>query len=397
MARLVLVFLLNSVYFSSILANDWWETASFYQIYPRSFKDSDGDGIGDLNGIIEKLPYLKDIGIDAFWLSPIFKSPMADFGYDISDFYDIQPEYGTMEDFERLVASAEAWGIKVILDFVPNHSSDESELFQKSVQREEGYEDFYMWHPGITNSSDPSKPLPPSNWISGFRFSAWQWNDVRKEFYYHAFAAKQPDLNYRNPKVVEEMKNVLRFWLDKGVAGFRIDAVPNLFEVNKDASGNYPDEPKSNNSDDPDDPAYLTHNYTTDQPETIDMVYQWRAVMDEYQQQHGGDARVILAETYSPIDIAMQYYGNQTAKGAHMPFNFQLILNIKNDSNAEDYKRVVDLWMSKMPSSGRANWVVSVNEIFALQIIIFFLISILIKRWEIMTKNELHQDMALIE
>jgi alpha-glucosidase len=362
MARLVLVFLLNSVYFSSILANDWWETASFYQIYPRSFKDSDGDGIGDLNGIIEKLPYLKDIGIDAFWLSPIFKSPMADFGYDISDFYDIQPEYGTMEDFERLVASAEAWGIKVILDFVPNHSSDESELFQKSVQREEGYEDFYMWHPGITNSSDPSKPLPPNNWLSVFRYSGWQWNDVRKEFYYHAFVAKQPDLNYRNPKVVEEMKNVLRFWLDKGVAGFRIDAVPNLFEVDKDASGNYPDEPKSNNTGDPDDPAYLTHIYTQDQPETIDMVYQWRAVMDEYQQQHGGDARVIMTETYSPIDIVMQYYGNQTAKGAHMPFNFQLIINIKNDSTAEDYKSVADSWMSKMPSNGRANWVVSINK-----------------------------------
>jgi alpha-glucosidase len=364
MSLYTLTLLLIVSFFGLSVTKDWWETASFYQIYPRSFKDSDGDGIGDLNGITEKLPYLKSIGITAFWISPIFKSPMADFGYDISDFYAIQPEYGTMEDFERLVASAKEWDIKVILDFVPNHSSDENEMFIKSVQREVGFEDYYTWHPGKQNSTDPSKPLPPSNWLSVFRSSGWKWNEERNEYYYHAFLAKQPDLNFRNPAVVEEMKNVLRFWLDKGVNGFRIDAVPNLFEVNTDQSNNYPDEPRSNNSEDPDDYNYLNHIYTQDQPETIDMVYQWRAVIDEYQEEHGGETRVIMAETGSPIDIVMQYYGSEQQQGAHMPFNFLLLLNINNNSTAEDFKILADLWMSKMPAGRTANWVVSIIKPF---------------------------------
>lgn len=216
---------------------DWWQTAAFYQIYPRSFKDSNGDGIGDLNGVTEKLPYLKEIGIDAFWLSPIFCSPMADFGYDISDFFNIQPEYGTMDDFDRLVGEATKLGIKVILDFVPNHSSDENEWFVKSARREPGFEDFYVWHPGRPNPNDPAKPLPPNNWVSVFRFSAWTWHEERKEYYLHQFHHKQPDLNYRNPKVVEMMVSVLRFWLDKGVGGFRVDACPHIFEVKSDKNG----------------------------------------------------------------------------------------------------------------------------------------------------------------
>jgi alpha-glucosidase len=351
---------------------DWWKTAAFYQIYPRSYKDSNDDGIGDLNGITNMLPYVMDIGIKAFWLSPIFKSPMADFGYDISDFYKIQPEYGTMEDFELLLQRAKIFNLKVILDFVPNHSSNESDFFAKSVRREPGFENFYMWHPGKPNPVNGTRPLPPNNWVSMFRYSAWQWNDERKEYYYHAFLPQQPDLNYRNPKVVDEMKNVLRFWLDKGVDGFRIDAVPSLFEVSADSGGNYPDEPKSGNTDDPNDPAYLNHIYTQDQTETIDMVYQWRAVMDEYQKLHGGDTRIIMTETYSPIDVVMQYYGNETVNGAHIPFNFQLIMNTHNDSNAADFKRVIDLWMDKMPKNRTPNWVVSIIEAIYNEFEIYF-------------------------
>lgn len=151
---------------SRLLEKDWWETASFYQIYPRSFKDSDGDGIGDLNGIREKVPYLKEVGFNATWLSPIFRSPMKDFGYDISDFYGIQPEYGTMSDFEGLLKAVKAAGIKLILDFVPNHSSDQNEWFVKSINREPGYEDFYVWHPGYPDPEDASKRLPPNNWVN---------------------------------------------------------------------------------------------------------------------------------------------------------------------------------------------------------------------------------------
>lgn len=157
-------------------------------------------------GITEKLEHLKEIGITGTWLSPIFTSPMADFGYDISDFRSIQPEYGTLEDFDRLVKKAKSLDIKIILDFVPNHSSDEHEWFIKSENNEPGYEDYYVWHPGYPNPKNASERLPPSNWLSIFRKSAWTWSEKRQEFYYHQFLKKQPDLNYRNPKVVEEMK-----------------------------------------------------------------------------------------------------------------------------------------------------------------------------------------------
>lgn len=185
---------------------DWWQTASFYQIYPRSFKDSNGDGIGDLNGITEKLQYLHDIGITATWLSPIFKSPMADFGYDISNFFDIQPEYGTLDDFDRMIERAKEIGIKIILDFVPNHSSDEHEWFRLSAKRDPHFDDFYIWHPGFVDPKNASGKLVPNNWVSVFGKSAWQFNVERQEFYLHQFSVKQPDLNYRNPKVVEMMK-----------------------------------------------------------------------------------------------------------------------------------------------------------------------------------------------
>jgi alpha-glucosidase len=267
-----------------------------------------------------------------------------------------------MTDFEELLRSAKVFKQKVILDFVPNHSSDQNAMFMKSARREPGFEDFYIWHPGKPNPVKGERPLPPNNWISLFRFSAWTWNEVRGEYYYHAFLPQQPDLNYRNPKVVEEMKNVLRFWLAKGVDGFRIDAVPNLFEVQPDARGDYPDEPKSGNSDDPDDYGYLNHIYTQDQPETVDMVYQWRAVMDEFQREHGGDTRIIMTETYSNIDIVMQYYGNATTNGAHIPFNFQLIMGINNSSTAADFKRITDLWLDKMPQGRTANWVMGNHD-----------------------------------
>lgn len=337
---------------------DWWQTASFYQIYPRSFKDSNGDGIGDLNGITEKLTYLNEIGVQGFWLSPIFKSPMADFGYDISDFYNIQPEYGTMEDFDRLVARATELNLKVILDFVPNHSSDENEWFIKSAARDPEYEDFYVWHPGRPNPTDPSKPLPPNNWISVFRFSAWTWNEQRKEYYLHQFLFKQPDLNYRNPKVVEKMKSVLKFWLDRGVAGFRIDAVPHLFEVARNENGNFPDEPISGETNDPNDWNYLKHIYTTNQNETLDMVYQWRALLDEYQLNNGGDTKIMMTEAYTSIETTMKYYTNGTVNGSHIPFNFYIITDLSNSSNAYDFKRVTDIWMNNIPKGYSANWVV---------------------------------------
>ncbi|XP_055694573.1 maltase A1-like [Lutzomyia longipalpis] len=339
---------------------DWWKTANVYQIYPRSFKDSDGDGIGDLNGITQMLPYLKDLGIQAFWLSPIFKSPMKDFGYDISNFYDIQPEYGSMEDFERLLATAHSLNLKVLLDFVPNHSSDENEWFVKSGEGDATYKDFYIWHPGKLDPADPKKKLPPSNWLSAFRGKAWKWHSGRGEFYLHQFSYQQPDLNYRNQKVVDTMKDVLRFWLKKGVDGFRVDAVPHLFEV-ETINGQYPDEAKSGNTDDPDDFGYLYHNLTQNLPETVEMVYQWRDVLDEFTNKDG-NTRIMLTEAYTDIDILMQYYGNGIKNGSHVPFNFYMIMNLNNNSNAIDFYNNIKLWLDKMPTKCIANWVMGNHD-----------------------------------
>lgn len=180
----------------------WWQTASFYQIYPRSFKDSDGDGVGDLIGVTQSLPYLKEIGVAATWLSPFLKSPMADFGYDISDFFEVDPLFGTMENFHELMRKSEESGVRIILDFVPNHSSDECEWFIKSAARDPQYLDYYVWHPGKLRDGVHH---PPNNWVSVFRGSAWEWHEGRQEYYLHQFHKKQPDFNFRNSKVREQM------------------------------------------------------------------------------------------------------------------------------------------------------------------------------------------------
>lgn len=266
-----------------LAADDWWENGHFYQIYPRSFKDADGDGVGDLRGITSKIPYLKSIGVTGVWLSPIYKSPMADFGYDISDFIAIHEEFGTMEDFEQLAQRCKNLGVKLILDLVPNHSSNEHEWFVASADpnhsEHEKYKDYYIWHEGKVLENGTR--VPPNNWISIFRGSAWKYVESRKAYYYHIFLAEQPDLNYRNPLIVEEIKEVMRFWLRKGVSGFRCDAVPYLFEaVNADKS--YEDEPLSGDcTDDPDAWCHLNHTLTQDQDETFDMIYQWRNVTEE--------------------------------------------------------------------------------------------------------------------
>lgn len=357
----VLFYSLSCIY-SLALAKDWWENGNFYQIYPRSFKDSNGDGIGDLNGITENLYHLKEIDVDGVWLSPIFKSPMVDFGYDISDYLSIQSEYGTMADFERLVAKCKELGIRLILDFVPNHTSDKHEWFIKSVRRDPEYENFFIWHPGRINNVTGERS-PPSNWLSMFRFSAWQWSDIRKEYYLHQYAKQQPDLNFREPRVIEKMKDVLRFWLAKGVSGFRIDTIPTLFEVDVDENGNYPDEPLSGHcQDDPLSHCYLNHIYTVDQNETFDMAYQWREVMDEYKNIHGGDTRILMTEAYSSLENIMRYYGDGQRNGSQIPFNFDLLMRTNINSNGKVFKEAIDEWLHAMPQGVYANWVVSIFQ-----------------------------------
>lgn len=334
---------------------DWWETTIFYQIYPRSFKDSDGDGIGDLNGITESLEYLKEMGIGATWLSPIFKSPMYDFGYDIADFYAIQEEYGTMEDFDNLLAKAKELDIKVVLDFVPNHTSNESEWFEAALRGDEKYYDYFIWEDGVIDENGVMHP--PNNWVSVFRKSAWEYREEVGKYYLHQFVIGQPDLNYRNPDVVEEMKNVVRFWLDKGVAGFRVDAIAHLFEVKKeDYGGKYPDEPLTGKTNDPDNYDYVDHIYTKDLDETFEMVYQWREVFDEYNAKDGM-TRVMMTEAYSSPQLTMRYFGEGDRQGAQMPFNFVLISDVNGDSSAAEIKYALDKFITFKPIDKLANWV----------------------------------------
>ncbi|EDS38953.1 neutral and basic amino acid transport protein rBAT [Culex quinquefasciatus] len=332
-------------------SKDWYQHATFYQIYPRSFLDSNGDGIGDLAGITSKMKYLADIGIDATWLSPPFKSPLKDFGYDVSDFYDIQPEYGNLTDFDKLVEESHKNGIKLMLDFIPNHSSDQHEWFVKSVLRDPEYSDFYVWRPPATGGG------PPNNWISVFGGSAWTYNQARGEYYLHQFTPQQPDLNYRNPKVLAEMTKMLFFWLDRGVDGFRLDAINHMFEDEQ-----FRDEPLSGWGQ-PGEYDSLDHIYTKDIPDVYDVVYNWRDQMDKYSAEKGRTI-ILMTEAYSSIEGTMLYYESADRKrqGAHMPFNFQLIYDFKKEQNAVGLKNSIDWWMNNMPARHTPSWVAGSHD-----------------------------------
>lgn len=313
------------------------------------------------------MEYFKEIGMDGVWLSPIFKSPMVDFGYDTQDYREIHPEYGTMEDFENLIKKAKENGVKIILDFVPNHTSDESEWFKKSVDGIKPYDEFYVWNDGILNPVT-GKRDPPNNWLSAFRYSSWEWNEVRQQYYLHQFAIQQPDLNYRSPLVVAEMKEVIKFWLAKGVSGFRIDAVPFMYEIEADPiTGGYPNEPRNPNPEscpDSNDHCYLQHIYTQDQPETYDMVYQWRELCEQFKKEHGGDTRILMTEAYTSLPNIIRYYGNGQRNGSHVPFNFELITKVNGDSTAKDFNDHIQEWLDAMPkdNGSYANWVMGNHD-----------------------------------
>ena len=313
------------------------------QIYPRSFQDSDGDGIGDLGGIIERLDYLTWLGVDAVWLSPIFPSPMADFGYDIADYTDIDPLFGSMEDFDRLLEAVHARDLKLILDLVPNHTSDRHPWFEESrSSRENPKRDWYLW-------KDPAPDGgPPTNWRSVFGGSAWQYDDTTGQYYYHAFLKEQPDLNWRNPEVRDAIFDVMRFWLDKGVDGFRVDVMWHLLkdEQLRDNPPNpdyHPDQP---------DHARFIPAFSEDQYEVHTIVEQMRAVTDAY------DDRVLIGEIYLPIPRLVAYYGPE-GRGAHLPFNFQLIL-LPWDARRID--AAISKYEGALPPDGWPNWVLGNHD-----------------------------------
>jgi alpha-glucosidase len=321
----------------------WWQTGIIYQIYPRSFKDSNGDGVGDLPGIIEQLDYVAWLGVNAIWISPVYPSPMADFGYDVSDYTDIHPLFGTLADMDRLIDSAHRKGLKVILDFVPNHTSDQHPWFQAArSSRDNKKRDWYLWRDAKPDGS------PPNNWLSAFGGPAWTWDQASGQYYYHAFLKEQPDLNWRNREVREAAYAAMRFWLDRGVDGFRVDV---LWHLIKDAAFR----------DNPANPDYvpgqnpyesLTHAYSTDQPEVHEIVLEMRALLDQYSE------RVLIGEVYLPVGRLVAYYGPKE-DGAHLPFNFQLITL---PWNARQIGAAISDYEGALPASAWPNWVLGNHD-----------------------------------
>ncbi|WP_412069160.1 alpha-amylase family glycosyl hydrolase [Rubrivirga sp. IMCC43871] len=303
------------------MSRPWWQTAVVYQIYPRSFQDSNADGLGDLPGITARLPYLADLGVGAVWLSPFYPSPQADFGYDVSDYRDVDPPYGTLADFDRLAERAHGLGLKLIVDFVPNHSSDQHAWFVESrASRDNPKRDWYVWRDPKPDGS------PPNNWLSHFGGPAWTFDEATGQYYLHSFLREQPDLNWRNPSVVDEMMDTLRFWMARGVDGFRID-VAHL--IAKDpAMRDNPLAPV---------PAVMhkprgeydsqIHLHDKGHPDVHGLFARIRQTIDGFD----GQDRVAIGEIHGFDDLPTWagYYGTPTADGSlgglHLPFNFGLL------------------------------------------------------------------------
>ena len=302
---------------------DWWKEAVIYQIYTRSYADSNGDGIGDLNGITAKLDYLADLGIDAIWLTPFYESPNVDFGYDIANYMTVGKEYGTLADYDRLISEAASRGIQIINDLVLNHTSDRHPWFVDSrSSRSSTKRDWYIWH-------DPVDDSAPNNWQSIFGGSAWEMDALTDQYYYHFFYPGQPDLNWRNPAVQDALNKVMRFWLDRGAAGFRLDVPDTLLE-----DPGMRDNPIDEGLNWVGDPNML-HEYNMDLPEVHGIMRQLRKVVDEY------PAAILLGETGSPetIDELLDWYGDSDE--LHLAMNF-LYTNVKELSAEEFKKHVID-------------------------------------------------------
>lgn len=317
----------------------WWQDAVGYQIYPRSFADGNGDGIGDIPGIIDKLDYLQHLGITALWISPFYPSPQFDCGYDVADYTDINPEYGTMADFDRLLEAAHQRGIRLILDLVLNHTSDQHPWFiQSKSSRDNPYRDWYVWRDGVNGG-------PPNDWESGFGGSAWQYDENTGQYYYHYFFPEQPDLNWRNPVVIEGLFKAVRFWLDKGVDGFRLDAIGTIMEdeamldngVEISLEGIFLNQILGTGEAFWD--VFLEKmRYQIDLPENHDIMQALRRVIDEYPN------RILLGETED-----VRYYSNGQNE-LHSVFNFDVLNRAKFD--AAQIRKVLTERLPLIPSGG---------------------------------------------
>ncbi|ADV68457.1 alpha-amylase family glycosyl hydrolase [Deinococcus maricopensis] len=323
----------------------WWQRGVIYQIYPRSYQDSNGDGVGDLRGITARLDYLATLGIEAVWLSPIFTSPMKDFGYDVADYCNVDPLFGTLDDFDDLVRAAHDRGLKVMLDFVPNHSSDEHPWFLESrSSRTSARRDWYIWRDPAPDGG------PPNNWKSFFGGDAWTYDDTTGQYYLHQFLTGQPELNWANPDVRRAMSDVLRFWMRRGVDGFRVDVI---WLLAKDPT--FANEPLN-----PDwqpgqlDHGQLVHTGTQDLPLTHAYIRELRAALDEFED------RMMVGEIYLPIERLVTYYGSGEGAECHLPFNFHLI---NTPWTAGAVRRLVDEYDAAVSAvGGWPNWVLGNHD-----------------------------------
>ncbi len=334
------------------MALAWWQEAVFYQIYPRSFKDSTGNGIGDLQGVIDKLDYLVELGVDAIWLSPFYPSPMNDFGYDISDYTDVDPMFGDLETMDQLIAEAHRRNLKVLIDYVPNHTSDEHAWFQESKgSRDNPKADWYIWKDAKSDGS------LPNNWGSIFGGPAWTWNEERQQYYFHQFEPTQPDLNWRNPDVKDAMLDVVRFWLKRGIDGLRMDVVITIWK--------HPDMP-----DQPiiEDASGRAENDIFGKQEQIysmhydgihALIREVRDTLDEFED------RVMIGEIWLGLEERLTYYGD--GDEFHMPFNFDLLGGTSVVDPKEwsaDYVRTsVDRYEDALQTSQWPNYVLGNHDV----------------------------------
>lgn len=325
----------------------WWKTAVFYQIYPRSFADSDGDGVGDLSGIISRLDYLQGLGVTALWVSPFFKSPMDDFGYDISDFRDVDPLFGSLDDARRLIAETHRRDMKIVFDLVINHTSDQHPWFiEARSSKDNPKHDWYIWKPR-TDPSTGRRLRRPNNWVSQFEFrSAWWDNPDTDEWYLGTFTRHQPEVNMRNPELRGALYDVVRFWLDQGIDGFRMDVV-NWYIKDEQFRSN----PFSLNAN-PD--IFQRHVYDRNQPESHEICREIRTIVDSYP----GD-RVLIGEIFAQdARIAASYQGNGTDE-LHLSFNMEL-LYLK--WGARPFARALERWYSALPADGWPNITLSNHD-----------------------------------
>ncbi|MCK1735650.1 DUF3459 domain-containing protein [Bradyrhizobium sp. 138] len=320
----------------------WWQSAVIYEIALVSFQDSNGDGKGDFAGLMSRIDYLKWLGVDAVWLTPIYNSPFRDLGYDISDYCSIDPAFGSLEEFDGLLEALHAADIRLVLDLVPNHTADDHTWFvESSSSRNSAKADWYIWADPAENGG------PPNNWLSRFGGSGWEWCKARRQYYYHSFLVEQPDLNWRNPDVRAAIADTMRFWLDRGVDGFRVDASAVLI---KDQL--LRDNPPNPHAKDKPPPQRQTTVFTDDRPETMDCIEFIRDVIDSY------SGRMLCGEVQGKTDRIGHFYGNDRPR-LHLPLNFALL---DSQWDALSLQATIDAYFNAIPEQAWPVWAIGGHD-----------------------------------